>query len=109
MAACLVEAGDLAAGEAPLGAVVGDAHVAVGEQVVVRAPALVGEATGPEGRAGLSRGGALAVGEDVEAREGELGEQPRGPAAPVEADRGAGVGADELADLGRDGTQLADE
>ncbi len=51
--------GDLAAREPPFAVVVGEADVTVGEQVVLRSPALVGEGVRGERRAGLGRGGGL--------------------------------------------------
>ena len=104
-----IEADDLAAGEvAGLGLVhVGDAHPAVGQQVAMVLPELVGEDVGDEGGAGLGDLGALAVGEDVKAGRDQLGEQRRAPSAAVKGNGGPGVGADQGPHLGGHPAQLA--
>ncbi len=109
VSALLVEPGDLATGEAAALRVVGKADRAVGQEVVVGAAQLIGETHRSKGRAGLSRQWRLAVGEDVEAGLLQLGKALGAPPAPVEADRRAGVWAEELADLVRHRLQLADE
>ena len=104
-----IPAGDLATDEAVLAAVVGDGHPPVGQQVVVDTPGGIGVHVGVERRDRFGRGGLLAVGEDVEAREPELLEQLGRPPTPVEADGRVGIGAHERADLVGHEPQLADQ
>ncbi len=83
----------------------GDVRGAVGQLVAVLAAVLAGVDGGGErvrGQVGgVLPGAGLAVGEQAEPGVGDLGEQVRGPAAPVKAQYGLAVFPGDLAQLGQ--------
>ncbi len=97
-------AGDLPqADRLPLARPVVDAqrHHGVGQVVLVLPAAVVGAGDRGELGGGQVGGRALAPGEQVEPGPGDVGEQGRGPAAPVKAHRHAPPLADDLPQLGQ--------
>ena len=79
----------------------------VGQVVVVIPAAVVGAGDLAERVRGKIGGGLLAPGEQVEPSRGDVGEQGRGPAAPVEADGHTPAFAHDGAQLGEQPAQLA--
>ena len=81
----------------------------VGQVVLVLPAAVIGAGDGGERGGGQVGGRALAPGEQVEPGPGDVGEQGRGPAAPVKAHRHPAVLAHDLAQLREQPAQLAGE
>ena len=77
----------------------GQGDRSVGQVVLVLAAPVIGAGDGGERVGGQLGGRALAPGEQVEPGRGDVGEQGRGPAAPVKAHRHAAA-------LARDGAQI---
>ena len=79
----------------------------VGQLVLVGPAPVIGARDGRERVGGQVGGGALAPGEQVEPGGGDVGEQGRGPAAPVKAHRHPPPLAHDAAQLGQQAAQLA--
>jgi site-specific DNA recombinase len=103
-------AGDLPQGDLlPLARPVADGqrHHRVGQVILMLPAAVIGAGDGGELAGGDVGGRALAPGEQVEPGPGDVGEQGRGPAAPVKADRHLAALAHDLPQIGEQAAQLA--